>query len=211
MRVRFKYTFALLFAIAAVSSAPALAQSGAQGSAQSKAANDKAPIAELALDYSYLHSNAPPGGCGCFNLNGGSATFAWPLRHGSFALVGDITAAHANGISSTGYSLTLSAFTAGVRYLPLLGHTSLSSIQPFGQVLVGVAHSSGSLVQNPNPGAGNAGAAFAANLGGGLDLHIDRRFSLRLLEADYLVTTFDNGSNNHQNNLRISTGVVIHF
>jgi hypothetical protein len=25
------------------------------------------------------------------------------------------------------------------------------------------------------------------------------------------LTTFDNGTNNHQNNLRISAGVVIHF
>ena len=36
------------------------------------------------------------------------------------------------------------------------------------------------------------------------------RFSVRLVEADYLLTTFDNGSNNHQNNLRISAGVVLH-
>ena len=36
-------------------------------------------------------------------------------------------------------------------------------------------------------------------------------FSARLAEADYLLTTFDNGTNNHQNNLRISAGVVIHF
>jgi hypothetical protein len=34
---------------------------------------------------------------------------------------------------------------------------------------------------------------------------------LTLVEADHLLTTFDNGSNNHQNNLRISAGVVIHF
>jgi hypothetical protein len=67
------------------------------------------------------------------------------------------------------------------------------------------------LVQGSNPGAGNAGAAFAADFGGGVDLSLNRRFSLRLIQADYLLTTFDNGSNNHQNNLRISAGVVIHF
>jgi outer membrane immunogenic protein len=95
-----------------------------------------------------------------------------------------------------------------VRYLPPMPH---SSLQPFGQVLLGLAHSSGTLVQGSNPGAANAGAAFAANLGGGLDLRVTPRFSVRLVEADYLLTTFDNGSNNHQNNLRISAGVVIHF
>jgi hypothetical protein len=141
-------------------------------------------------------------------MNGGSATFAWPLGPGQFALAGDVTIAHAGTVSSSGDNLTLSIFTAGVRYLPPLRH---SSLQPFGQVLLGLAHSSGTLVQGSNPGAANAGAAFAGNFGGGLDLRVTPRFSVRLVEAGYLLTTFDNGSNNHQNNLRISAGVVIHF
>ncbi|MGD0348576.1 MAG: cell envelope biogenesis protein OmpA, partial [Terracidiphilus sp.] len=86
-----------------------------------------------------------------------------------------------------------------------------SSLQPFGQVLVGIAHSSGTLVQGSNSATTNPGAAFASNLGGGLDLNTTRRFSIRLFEADYLVTTFNNGTNNHQNNLRIGAGVVVHF
>jgi peptidoglycan-associated lipoprotein len=205
MRLRIKHTFVLLLTIAAVSTAPAVAQAQP---APASGNTDKPLRAELALDYSYLRSNAPPGGCGCFNLNGGSATFAWPVKPGSFALAGDVTVAHAGTISSTGDSLTLSTYTAGGRYLPRLGH---SPVQPFGQALIGFAHSSGTLVQGANPGAGNAGAAFAANLGGGLDLRASRRFSVRLIDADYLVTTFDNGTNNHQNNLRIGAGVVVHF
>jgi peptidoglycan-associated lipoprotein len=202
MRLRIKTTFSLLLAMAAVSTAPAVAQT----SAQPAAASEKPYRAELALDYSYLRSNAPPGGC--FNLNGGSATFAWPVKPGSFALVGDATIARAGAISSTGDTLTLSAFTVGGRYLPKLGR---SPLQPFGQALIGLAHSSGKLVQGANPAAANAGAAFAANLGGGLDLRASRRFAVRLIEADYLLTTFDNGTNNHQNNLRVSAGVVLHF
>jgi peptidoglycan-associated lipoprotein len=214
MRLRITHTFALLLTIAAVSVAQAVAQAPDQTAGQTAPTSDKPLRAELALDYSYLRSNAPPGGCGCFNLNGGSATFAWLpqsaslAKPGGFALVGDVTVAHAGAIFSTGDSLTLSTFTAGGRYLPKLGH---SPVQPFGQALIGLAHSSGTLVQGSNPGAGNAGAAFAANLGGGIDLKASRRFSVRLVEADYLVTTFDNGTNNHQNNLRISAGVVIHF
>jgi hypothetical protein len=34
---------------------------------------------------------------------------------------------------------------------------------------------------------------------------------VRLAEADYLLTTFDNGTNNHQNNLRVNAGVVVRF
>lgn len=203
MRLRIKTVFALLLTVAAVSAGTAVAQNAIP----SAAASSTRQRAELALGYSYLHSNAPPGGCGCFNLNGGNATFAWAVKP-DWDVVGDVAVGYAGGISSPGYSLTLSTFTAGVRYRPPVGH---SSFRPFGQILAGVAHSSGSLVQSPNPGATNAGAAFAANFGGGLDLRLDPRFSLRLAEADYLLTTFDNGTNDHQNNLRISAGVVIHF
>jgi len=217
MRLRIETTFALLLTVAAVSIAPALAQSPDQAPGQPAPASDNSARtlrSELALSYSYLRSNAPPGGCGCFNLNGGSATFAWlfpsasPAKPSSFALVGDVTIAHAGAAASTGDSLTLSTFTAGGRYLPRLGRWP---VQPFGQALIGLAHSSGTLVQGANPAATNAGAAFVANLGGGLDLRASRRFSVRLVEADYLVTTFDNGTNNHQNNLRISAGVALHF
>jgi peptidoglycan-associated lipoprotein len=168
----------------------------------------ESPRAELALSYSYVHSNVPPGGCGCFSLNGGSATFAWPFGSGRFELAGDVNVVHAGGVSSQSESLTLSTYTAGTRYLVPV-HSS--RIQPFGEALIGLAHSSGTLVQGSNPGSANAGAAFAANIGGGLDLRTSPRFSIRLVEADYLLTTFDNGSNNHQNNVRIGAGVVVHF
>ena len=163
----------------------------------------------LAVGYSYLHSNAPPGGCGCFSINGGNATYAWLIKpEGNIALVGDIAAAHSGSISSSSYGLTLSTYTAGVRYLPRLGR---STMEPFGQVLVGFAHSSGSLVQVENSQTANAGAAFATNFGGGLDLRTNQRFSIRLVEINYLLTTFDNGLNNHQNILRVSAGAVVRF
>jgi outer membrane immunogenic protein len=163
----------------------------------------------VALGYSYLRSNAPPGGCGCFSLNGGNATYAWLIKpEGNIALVDDITTAHANSISSSGYGLTLSTYTAGARYLPRLGH---SPMDLFGQVLIGFAHSSGSRVQGQNAQAANAGAAFASNFGGGLDLRTSQHFSIRLVEIDYLLTTFDNGHNNHQNILRVGAGAVVRF
>ncbi len=169
---------------------------------------DLQPRAELAVQYNYERSNAPPGGCTCFSLNGASASFAWPVKPGGFALVGDVGVAHAGSITSSGLSLTLSTFTAGTRYLPRLG---ASKVQPFGQVLVGFAHSGGTLVSGTNTSVSNAGAAFAATMGGGVDLRLNRRFSVRMVEADYLLTTFKNGDNDHQNNLRLSAGAVFHF
>jgi outer membrane immunogenic protein len=162
---------------------------------------------EFAAAYSYMHSNLPPGGCGCFSLNGASFEIARSIGFGSFALAGDIGVEHAGSVSSTGDSLTLSSYTGGIRYAPRLRRP----VHPFGKVLVGVAHAGGSLAQAPNPAASNAGAAFAAIVGGGFDLRAGSHFAIRLIEADYLVTTFDNAGNDHENNLRISAGVVLHF
>jgi peptidoglycan-associated lipoprotein len=200
MQLRIKYTLALLLTIVLVSCLPAVAQVAP--------AVETPHRAELALDYSFLRSNAPPGGCGCFNLNGGSATFAWPVKPGGIALATDLTIVNANNINNTPYGLGLGALTAGARYVPRMRHWP---VQPFGQVLAGVAHSVGSPVRLPNPGAPNGTLAFAANAGGGLDLRVSPRVSLRLVEADYLVTTFNNGVNDHQNILRISAGLVLHF
>ena len=130
------------------------------------------------------------------------------MKPGNFALAADFTMVHAGSITSAGYSLTLSTYTAGARYLPPRRGWPL---QPFGQVLLGLAHSSGTLVAGGNPGTQNATASVAANIGGGLDLENRRRIAIRLMECDYLITTIHNGGNNRQNNLRISTGVLIHF
>jgi len=211
MKTAMRAFFQLVLIVAAVSAAPVWMKAQASGLPGSPpAVTTPAPDArfELGLEYSYLRSNAPPGGCTCFNLNGGSANIAWPVKPGHFALAGDINIVHAGSIGASGDSLTLSTFTAGTRYLPRM---HLVHIQPFGQVLLGLAHSSGTVVAGSKPGTANAGAAFAANIGGGVDLNVNRRFAIRLIEADYLLTTVDNGSNNHQNNLRISAGVVIRF
>jgi peptidoglycan-associated lipoprotein len=199
MRLTSNSSIVWLLAIASVSALPSVSL------AQAAPVQQDVPRPELALGYSYVHSNLPPGGCGCFSLNGGNASFAWPLGSGKFAIAGDIDVVHAGSVSSQSDSLTLSTYTAGARYLPHFGH---SSLQPFGQVLIGLAHSSGTLVQGANPGSSNAGAAFATNIGGGLDLRAGSQVSIRLVDADYLLTTIDNGSNNHQNNIRIGAGVV---
>lgn len=204
MRIRIIAQLASVLTVAVVSMCSALAY------AQSAPATESAARPEIALDFTYLRSNAPPASCTCFNLYGGSGTFAWPLKldKGQFAIVGDVTAAHAGSISSGGYSLTLSTYTAGARYLP---HVGKSPLQPFGQILAGIVHSSGSLVNGGTANVPNAAAAFATNLGGGVDISTGRHVNLRLIEADYLLTTVDNRKNNIQNNLRLSGGVVWRF
>ncbi|MGA8939799.1 MAG: outer membrane beta-barrel protein [Acidobacteriaceae bacterium] len=199
MRVTMRAIHFLMF-FSAICAVPVLAQNAA--------ANDTQPRGELALEYTYLHSNLPPGGCGCFAMNGGSAQFAWPILNSGFSVAADATIATQSNTAASGYSLTLSTFTAGTRYRPAQLH---GAWQPFGELLAGGSHASGTLASGANPAAGNASFAFAMMTGGGIDLRINSHFSLRLAQADYLLTTFDNGSNNHQNNLRLSAGVVLRF
>jgi len=84
-------------------------------------------------------------------------------------------------------------------------------LRPFGEALIGFAHATGSLVEQPNPAAGNAGLALAATLGGGIDLVASQRITICLTQADYLATTFDNNTGDNQNNQRISAGLVPRF
>jgi len=194
-----RHRIALLLTIAAVSVA-----TEAQTTSPMKAAG---PAPDLALQYTYLRSNAPVGQCACFSPEGGSASISVPLPGRRFSLAGDVTAGNSSGISNRNYDLTLTVFTAGLRITPGF---KMGRLIPYGQILAGGAHAGGSLVSGNTP-ANNSSVVFASNAGGGLDLapHRDSRFALRLVEADYVATLFRNGQNDHQNNLRIGAGIVI--
>ncbi len=196
MRVMIRATFALLWTIAAICLVPALAQP--------VPAPESQPTAELALAYSYVLANAPPAGCGCFSMNGGSASLAYRLSR-SVSVVGEAGAVDSGNVDATGLDLTLSSFLAGPRY----SLRKSGRFTPFGQVLLGAAHASGGLA----PAQINAGSstAFAMAAGGGVDIQLNRRFALRAFQTDYLLTLLPNRVNDHQNNFRLSTGVIFQF
>jgi len=54
----------------------------------------------------------------------------------------------------------------------------------------------------------NSDTAFAAAVGGGLDVKLSKSFALRVIQVDYLLTRFEHQT---QNNVRISTGIVFRF
>ena len=73
---------------------------------------------------------------------------------------------------------------------------------PFGEFMVGVAHiNTGGTIPGPS------NTSFATALGGGIDYRLIRLVALRV-EGDYVRTQFFHTS---QNNLRLSTGIVIRF
>lgn len=163
---------------------------------------------EIEGGYLFLRANEPPGSCNCFNMQGGNGTFGWAIKDSGFSAVGDVAVSHAGAIAATGYNLTLVSVTGGLRYQWRGRRTKL---QPFAQALIGAAHGSGTGVEYPNPGSANSSINFAMIAGGGLDVAANRRFSVRLIDADLLMTDFDNLASGRQYNLRLGAGAVFHF
>jgi outer membrane immunogenic protein len=163
------------------------------------------PVAEAGLSYNYVHTNAPPGDCGCISLNGGSGSIAYNFSR-SFSAVADLGAQHASNIAPAGSDLTLTSYLFGPRY-SLRNRTRFT---PFGQVLLGGAHASGSLAPG-NGGLSGGSNAFAMVAGGGLDIGLTHHIAIRAIEADYYMTRFNNGVNDRQNNLRLGAGLVFRF
>ena len=162
------------------------------------------PAPELALTYTWTHANAPDQNCGCFSLNGGSAVFAYPFAP-SFSAVVEAGAVTNGNVNSSGRGLTLSDFLGGLRY-SLPRHASL---EPYSQVLIGVAHASGTM--SPGQLGLAASNSFAFSAGGGVDFRLRKHVAIRALQADYLLTLLPNGNSGRQNSLRLSTGVVARF
>jgi outer membrane immunogenic protein len=160
---------------------------------------------EVGADYNFVRANAPPGGCGCFSMNGGNAWISYGLSH-SFSVVGEFSAQHAGDINGSGEDLTLFSYLFGPRYTL----RKSERWQPFAQLLLGGAHASGTFEPAPS-GASGSYNAFSMVAGGGLDVGLTPHIAVRAAEADYYLTLFPNGVNGHQNSLRISAGFIFRF
>lgn len=170
-----------------------------------RAGGQSFPRTELGVNYNYVHTNAPPGGCGCFSPQGGNVWVGYRMTP-RWSLVGEFGMQHAGNIAPANLDLTLSSYAVGLRY----NLTQKKSWRPFGELLVGGAHASGSLA----PGTGGLPGgpdAFAFLTGGGMDYARWEHFAIRPVAVDYFYTGFENGVNAHQNNIRISSGVFFRF
>jgi hypothetical protein len=160
--------------------------------------------AQVSLGYSYLRANTPPGQCGCFGLNAGSGALALGLGHGLSA-VADFGGYTQGNVVSSGRSLTLETFLFGPRYA--LGRAK--KVTPFVQFLAGGAHGSGTLYGTATTSGSANGFSFST--GGGLDWNATRHVSVRLFQAEYLMTRLPNAVNGNQDNLRLTFGMAFRF
>lgn len=192
-----------------VSSAPQSSAPQSNSSGQS----EHAPAGEIFGGYSFSRFNVKtPLDKGNFDQHGGTGSFAFNVNRW-FGMVADFAGYHVTG---------LPANTSGEFFTYLFGpkfsHRG-PRWTPFAQFLFGAAHAKSNVSQpsTPTPGTTFFSAAsihpnaFATALGGGLDLTLSKHLAWRVLQADYLLTKFDDGGNNHQNNFRIATGLVFRF
>jgi outer membrane immunogenic protein len=168
------------------------------------AAAQETPKVEIFGGYSYVRANLiTRNGC-CLNLQGGSGSVAFNANRW-VGVVGEIGVYHTGNVMNTGLDLTVVSYLFGPR-ISYRGHERLT---PFAHVLVGGGHAGGTLYTGTSgsPGLG-PNNAFAMAAGGGLDAKVSPRVAVRLFQVDYMLSKFLNGSNNRQNHLRVSAGIV---
>jgi opacity protein-like surface antigen len=107
------------------------------------------------------------------------------------------TAVIGGSCSTLSASTNIHSFLFGPRV-----SVSVGKVRPFAHALIGAAHisESSSLLSSSD-------TSFAYALGGGIDYHLIPLISWRV-QGDLLQTRF---FSNTQNNVRISTGIVVHF
>jgi outer membrane immunogenic protein len=157
-----------------------------------------APKVEVFAGYSYLHTSLSGTGVTA-SLNGGSASVSYN-PNSWLGIVGDFGGYHGGG-DEFGDGVN------GVVYTYLFGPKAtfhVGRITPFIHTLFGGAHASaGSRYGSEN--------AFAMASGGGIDWNATEHLGIRVVEADYLLTTLDDGGNNRQNNVRLSAGFTFRW
>jgi outer membrane immunogenic protein len=161
---------------------------------------DDVPRLEFGANYNYFHANAPPGQCGCFSLNGGSATVVYNITP-RWAGVADLTIGHATNVDNSLQNITIFNYLFGPRFT----RRSQSRFVPYGELLLGGAKEDVNFQFTINRNA------FGFLGGGGVTTQLNRRFGLTLGEVDWIYTRIPNAKNNRQNDLRITTGITYHF
>jgi outer membrane immunogenic protein len=169
-------------------------------------AQQSAYSGDAAATYHWVRTNAGPGQCGCFGMNGGGVSGSWNFR-GPWSAVVDISAENTSSAPPANNPLTLVSYLAGARYkIPQPWLQGNHKPQPFAQIMLGAAHA----------GGGEAGVAagsyrFATRIGGGIDVPLNSHFAVRVVQIDYYLSTFVNATNDHQNNLLVGAGIVYHW
>jgi opacity protein-like surface antigen len=159
-------------------------------------------------------------GSNSFNCYGGGGTIAYNLT----SMLG--IAADLGGCKFAGNNVNLGNKVNGSQFTYLFGprltFRNASPFRPFfelnfgGDRLAVTCKNSSTACVNATGGNTYSKNAFAMTVGGGFDIQINKKFSIRPIQAEYLYTRFGNqcalavcGNNNNQNSFRLKSGIVI--
>ncbi|MGA2084999.1 MAG: hypothetical protein ABSG60_05720, partial [Terracidiphilus sp.] len=206
---------------AVLPAAPLPAASMSAATPNSRGVDSYTPKGELFLGYSYLRSVPTlESGNRLVWLNGGSASIAYNLNRylGIVADVGDYTNSEIRFQGAYGATVDVNDANGGViSYLfgPRLSFRH-DRITPFVQALFGGAHASEVTLADCTFSCTLLPAqnSFAWTGGGGLDVRVHRHFAIRIVQAEYLMTMFQDystGKTASQNDVRLSAGLVFRF
>ncbi len=189
--------------------APALPMYPPQAKAKSSSSSDGTlPKVDLYAGYSFVRFNTKVANVKEHtNWQGLDASIAGNINRW-FSLVADFgfyDVKHVpSGVRASGYT-----FLFGPRFSLRTEH-----VTPFIHTLFGAARLSDTITPPSTSAFFNrtlSQNAFAAALGGGVDVNFNKILSWRLFQAEYLLTKFTDGGNNRQNNYRVGTGLVFHL
>jgi hypothetical protein len=172
----------------------------AAGLAQHAPGEKSMPISDVSVMYTVEHAKVI--GTDSAWLQGGSGEFAFPLYRNLGAAL-NVTGARNGELGVGRGSFSKVAFVAGPRYtLPL------RRFRVYGETLFGGLHGFDATFPSVY-GANSSANAFAMQAGGGLDMDWKRHIAIRAIEASYVRTHLPNGGSNVQNDLKLTTGIVL--
>lgn len=175
---------------------------GCRAWSQSINPEEQAPVLfDVAVTYNPVLANVTTGNE--FGMQGGSLQAQSRVWH-RLCAVADLAGLHTGNVNGSGVALDLIIVTFGPRYVWSPSHRRLVF---FGQALVGEAHGMNSIFPSPT-GTDSTGNSLALQVGGGINVPLTQRLSVRALDAGWLRTELPNATTNVQNNLRLGAGLV---
>jgi hypothetical protein len=147
-----------------------------------------------------------------FWLQGGGVDAAATFRNG-WGMAAAFNAEHASNVTP-GVDVNKMSFLGGPRYTFLINRAGILQRRPlqvFGEGLLGAAHAFNSVIPTLGASVASGTNVFALQVGGGLNLMLNKRFGVRLLQADYVRTALPNNSSNSQDDLHLAIGVTCHL
>ncbi len=155
-----------------------------------------------------------------FNCAGGGGTFTYNAsRH--LGIGADLGACKFFG-NTIGLGNSITGYQFTYLFGPRIIFRNHSPFTPFFDVQFGADKLSASCKSSATRCLTIAGSgtysknAFALTAGGGLDIRLSKKFSLRPIQAEYLYTRFGNdcalaicNNNNNQNSFRLKSGIVV--